>query len=192
MATSLSLTDVQGQLQPGDQPAYRIWSQLGDRVMSGREVLGAIARIANLAHTKEGELIDRGAAEALRTLSVENGTLIEGRDAGGTRTFRRAAQFVPSPPFGSREYNRQQQRRNDVMEADRLRLIDEASQSAFENSPVAIQKREDRAFIVQTLREESAGIVREELRGLLAEASNTELDALRERLRAARENTVAA
>lgn len=157
-------TVIEDQLQAGDRPAYTIWTRIGDQAMSDREVLAAIARIAGLAHTREGELVDGAAAEALRTSLVFNGTLIETRDAGGALTYKRAVEFHASPAFGSPEYNRQQEQRNDAIEANRLRMIDEASQSAYDHSPVAIQKREDEAFFRRLIREEVPELMRERLR----------------------------
>jgi hypothetical protein len=155
---------IEEQLEAGDRPAYRIWSRIGDQAMTAREVDAAIGRIAGLAHTREGELVDCAAAEALRILSVENGTLIQTRDAAGTLTYRRADEFVPSPAFGSPEYNCRQQQRADAIEANRLRMIDEASQSAYDHSPLAMQKREDEAFFRKLVREDGPELLREAIR----------------------------
>lgn len=164
MVTSLSLTDVRGQLQPGDQPAFRIWSQLSNEPMSDREVLAAIGRIVGLAHDRDGHLCDLAAAHGLREQLVGGGELVVARDAQGATTYKRAAEFHPSGAIGSTEYNRQQQQRNDAIEANRLRMIDEAAQSAYDASPLAHQKREDHAFILQTLREDGAAVLREAFR----------------------------
>lgn len=177
---------TEDQVPAGDRPAYRIWRGLGEQAMSDREVLAAIGRIAGLAHTREGELVDRAAAEALRLLSVENGTLIETRDANGTLTYKRADVFTPSPELGSVEYNRQQEERAGAIEANRLRMIDEARQSAYDKSPLAIQKREDEAFFRKLIREEAPALLREAMRELVREeGSELMREALREEARSA-------
>ena len=155
---------IEEKLEAGDRPAYRLWQGFGDQAMTDRETLATIGRVAGLAHDREGQLCDFAAAQALRESLVGDRVLIQARGEGGTLTYKRADTFPASPRFGSPEYNRQEQQRADAIEANRLRMIDEASQSAYDHSPLAIQKREDEAFTRRLIREEVPALMRDALR----------------------------